>query len=186
MRNSVRGIDPEGFEHDCDLHLHSIDLLLEKWASGEGHRLQGASAEILVDCHFHGSVSERCLEFSALDRVLYNLVNNATVYSADGRVYISILPLGEHPENLRFVIFNLADDLQRERILARFPAGPGQLFCGGFTTGGSGLGMRICADFVCNAYGLPSVDQALAEGHLGAQFLDGHFVAWFHWPVAAE
>lgn len=46
--------------------------------------------------------------------------------------------------------------------------------------------MRICADFVCNAYGLPTVDQALGEGHLGARFIDEFFVAWFHWPVAAE
>jgi hypothetical protein len=46
--------------------------------------------------------------------------------------------------------------------------------------------MRICADFVCNAYGLPTVEAALAEGHIGARFLDGCFVAWFHWPVAAE
>jgi signal transduction histidine kinase len=186
MRNSVRGIDPEGLERDRDHRLHHIDLLLEKWGGGDGHRLQSASAALLVDCHFHGAVSERCLEFSALDRVLYNLVNNATAHSADSRVYISILPLGENPENLRFVIFNQADDQQRDRILARFPAGPGRLFSGGFSTSGSGLGMRICADFVCNAYGLPSVDAALAEGHLGAKFLDGHFVAWFHWPVAAE
>jgi signal transduction histidine kinase len=186
MRNSVRGIDAEGFERDRDHRLHHIDLLLEKWGGGEGHRLQSGSAEVLVDCQFHGAVSERCLEFSALDRVLYNLVNNATAHSADGRVYINILPLGANPENLRFVIFNRADDQQRDRILARFPVGPGQLFRGGFTTGGSGLGMRICADFVCNAYGLPSVDAALAEGHLGAKFLDGQFVAWFHWPIAAE
>ncbi len=186
MRNSVRGIDPQGFEQDCDRRLHHIDLLLEKWGAGEGHRLQEHSAEIRVDCRFSGAVSERCLEFSALDRVLYNLINNATDYSADGLVYLSVLPLGEQPEHLRFVVFNRASEQQRATLTGRFPSGPGQLFRGGFTTGGSGLGMRICADFVCNAYGLPTVDQALGEGHLGARFIDEFFVAWFHWPVAAE
>ncbi|NNJ12547.1 HAMP domain-containing histidine kinase [Chloroflexales bacterium ZM16-3] len=186
MRNSVRGIDPQGFGHDCDLRLHSIDLLLEKWGGGQKHRLQERSAEVLVECQFHGAVSERCLEFSALDRVLYNLINNATAHSADGVVYLSILPLGDHPEHLRFTVFNRTTEQQQVKITQHFPDGPGQLFQGGFTTGGSGLGMRICADFVCNAYGLPTVSQALAEGYLGARFLDGFFVAWFHWPVAAE
>lgn len=186
MRNSVRGIDPEGLARDRDHRLHHIALLIEKWGSGEGHRLQGHNAEIFVDSHFTGAVSERCLEFSALDRVIYNLMNNAAAHSADGQVFMSILPLGDEPENLRFTIFNRASEQQQARISGRFPKGPGQLFRGGFTTGGSGLGMRICADFVCNAYGLPGVDQALEEGHLGARFIDGYFVAWFHWPVAAE
>ncbi|MBX0329815.1 ATP-binding protein [Oscillochloris sp. ZM17-4] len=186
MRNSVRGIDPEGFARDRGHQLHHIGLLLEKWGGGEGHQLQGARAEVLVDSHFQGAVSERCLEFSALDRVIYNLINNATAHSADGKVYMSILPLGEGAENLRFAVFNRASAQQQAKIEGRFPGGPGLLFQGGFTTGGSGLGMRICADFVCNAYGLPAVEQALAEGHLGARFIDGYFVAWFHWPVAAE
>ncbi|NTV64492.1 MAG: HAMP domain-containing histidine kinase [Oscillochloris sp.] len=186
MRNSVRGIDPTGFEHDLSRNLHHIDLLLEKWGSGEGHQIQGARAEVLVDCRFRGWVSERCLEFSALDRVIYNLINNATAHTADGRVYLSIFPLGAEPANLRFVVINRVTAAQEVRILDRFPAGPGQLFVGGFTTGGSGLGMRICADFVGNAYGIPSVAQALEKGYLGARFIDGHFVAWFHWPIVSE
>jgi len=61
-----------------------------------------------------------------------------------------------------------------------------RLFAGGFTTGGSGLGMSICAQFVANAYGLQDTAQALDERYLGASRLDDCFVAWFHWPVAAD
>lgn len=186
MRNSVRGIDPEAFERDRQRNLHHVDLLIEKWGSGEGHRIHDSSTAVLVDSQFHGWVSERCLEFSALDRVIYNLINNATIHSTDGRVYLSILPLGNKPENVRFSIFNQISKEQRARIIGRFPNGPGQLFHGGFTTGGSGLGMRICTDFICNAYGLPSVEQALNKGYLGVRFIDDYFIAWFHWPVIVE
>jgi signal transduction histidine kinase len=186
MRNSVAGLDPAGDARDHAHQLHGVDLLIEKWA-GSDHRLQERAAQISVDSHFMGDIAERCLEFSALDRVIYNLINNAVLNSADEQVHMAILPLQlDGQEHLRFVVANRVSAEQLGRLAARFPEGPGALFQGGFTTGGNGLGLRICADFICNAYGLSSVEQGLAEGHFGAALLDDIFAAWFHWPVAAE
>lgn len=186
MRNALPGIDPEGAARDEEQRLHAVELLVEKWDRAE-HRLPGRAATVAVDCRYSGAIAERCLEFSALDRIIYNLVNNAAAHSADARVALAILPITpEDPEHLRLAVANAIAPEQRRAIEQRFPAGPGQLFHGGFTTGGSGLGLRICADFVCNAYGLRDVDQALAEGHLGAAIRDGRFVAWVHWPIAAD
>lgn len=186
MRNALPGIDPEGTARDEEQRLHAVELLVEKWDHAE-HRLAGRVTTVEVDCRYTGAIAERCLEFSALDRVIYNLVNNAATHSADGRVAFSILPLPtDDPHHLRLAVANAIAPEQRRAIEQRFPAGPGQLFHGGFTTGGSGLGLRICADFVCNAYGLRDVAQALDEGHLGAALLGGRFVAWVHWPIAAD
>ncbi|HMQ30273.1 MAG TPA: hypothetical protein PKD53_06065, partial [Chloroflexaceae bacterium] len=185
MRNCVADLDPAGAARDGAHRLHSVALLEEKWSAGE-HRLGGGQARVVVHSEFAGDIAERCLEFAALDRVLYNLINNATRHSADGRVDLWIRPVGPGPASLRFVVANAVTPEQRRAVEARFPGGPGGLFEGGFTTGGAGLGMRICADFVCNAYGVPGVAQALAEGHLGAAFLAGRFVAWVHWPVAGD
>jgi signal transduction histidine kinase len=186
MRNGVDGIDPLGEDRDRGLSLHDVDLLVEKWADS-AHRLQGRVAKISVESQFVGAIAERCLEFSALDRVIYNLMNNAALNSADERVYMAIVPLEiSDPENLRFVIVNKVSPIQRATLEQRWADGPGQLFQGGFTTGGNGLGMRICADFICNAYGLTSVDQGLSEGHFGAITIADNFAVWFHWPIAAE
>lgn len=186
MRNSLRGLDEPGQRHDSAQNLHSVALLTEKWGRGD-YRLGSVSAQITILCAFNGNIAERCLEFAALDRVIYNLVNNAARNSADGRVYLAIQPLaGPEPHDLRFIVANRVTAEQAVALAARFPAGPGDLFHGGFTTGGSGLGMRISADFIANAYGLANVAQGLAEGHFGARLHDDLFVAWFHWPVAAE
>lgn len=185
MRNCVGDLDDAAAARDSARRLHSVDLLVEKWARGE-HRLGEAPVRMEVHTAFSGAIAERCLEFAALDRVLYNLINNATRHSSDGLVELWIIPVGPGPADLRFAVANRVTPEQRHTLEGRFPAGLGDLFAGGFTTGGAGLGLRICADFVCNAYGLGSVEQALAEGHLGATFRAGRFVAWVHWPLAGD
>lgn len=188
MRNCLPELDPERYRDDMQAQAHSVQLLVEKWGRGS-YQLPDAIVQVRLDCRFDGSVSERCVEFSALDRVLYNLMNNAARHSSDRRVALTILPLNMHPaDSLRFVVANHINDEQCERLESHFGAagGLGRLFLGGFTTGGNGLGMRIGAEFVTNAYGLNSIEQALDGGYIGAILLDQRFVNWFHWPVVAD
>jgi signal transduction histidine kinase len=188
MRNAVRGIDPEREAWDHAHHDHKISLFVEKW-DHVIHRTQDMSAEVLLDCRFEGVISECCLEFSALDRVLYNLINNATRHTADRRVYISLFPLSngsDEPHDLRFVVYNSLREEQRHTLQDRYDDKLGELFRGGFTTGGSGVGLRICADFVNNAYGLREFDAGLQGHYFGARCIDDFFVNWVHWPIAAE
>lgn len=186
MRNALPAIDPVATERDTQQQLHAVELIVEKWQQSR-HRFGEHEAIVTVDCHYSGSIAERCLEFSAVDRVLYNLINNATTHTSDGRVGLTILAIpDDQPQHLRLIVSNQVSAAQRRRLEHRFPEGPGALFKGGYTTGGSGLGMRICADFICNAYGLSSVEQGLAEGHFGARFLDEQLHIWVHWPIAAD
>lgn len=185
MRNAVPDLDPEGYDRDRRDNLHSINLLIEKWHHAR-HEAGGRSAQVEVACYFAGNVSERCLEFAALDRVVYNLVNNAVRHTADDRVYLGILPIPpERHRDLRFVVANRITGEQQRLLTTRYGQSLGGLFEGGFTTGGAGLGMRICADFVLNAYGVRSVLQGVEGGYLGARLVEGYFIAWFHWPIAA-
>ncbi|MBC8164164.1 MAG: ATP-binding protein [Roseiflexaceae bacterium] len=186
MRNAVLNLDPAGYERDRGEQLHSVDLLTEKWQHAI-HNMRGRSATVHVACAFDGNVSERCLEFAALDRVLYNLMNNAVRNTGDDAVFLAILPLpSAEPENLRFVIYNRIDADQRALLRERYADDLGALFHGGFTTGGTGLGMRICADFVINAFGIRTVSEGLRGGYFGAGYQGDYFVNWFHWPIAAD
>lgn len=188
MRNCLPDLDPERYRADMQAQAHSVQLLVEKWGRGS-YRLPDTTVQIELDCRFAGSVSERCVEFSALDRVLYNLMNNAARHCRDQQVALTIIPLEDAPpQSLRFVIANRISRQQQEQLEAHFGAGRelGRLFLGGFTTGGNGLGMRIGAEFVTNAYGLSSIEEALAAGYVGAAILDQRFVNWFHWPVVAD
>lgn len=191
MRNAVPDLDAAAYARDCETRLHDARLLVEKWARAD-HRLdEGTQATVAFRCDYSGAVAERCIEFAALDRVVYNTVNNAVRHAADGRVEVLVTPLAapvlEAPVlDLRFEVVNAVTPAQRRLLDARAAGeahGHGSLFAGGFTTGGSGLGLGICAEFVQHAYGLGSLEQALADGYLGVHVEDDLFRIWFHWPT---
>ena len=128
------------------------------------------------------------MEFGALDRVLYNLVNNACRHTASGRVKLSIHshPVGdEQPDDLRFEVSNPVDEADGRHLRNRGDLAA--LFQPSVSSTGSGFGMTVALDFVSNAYGLPQREQALAGRYLGARLTpENDFVAWFHWPVADD
>lgn len=182
MRNAIPDLDRERYQRDIEGQSHSVQLLVEKWQieSPVEH------PEVTIDCRFDGHISETCVEFAALDRMLYNLINNAFRHASTPHVHVHlvVLPSPEQPSHdLRFVVSNPIDHAQRRRLEARFGDTLGDLFLGGFTTGGSGLGMRIVAEFAANAYGLNLVEDAIAQGYVGVSLVDDQFVVWFHWPV---
>ena len=184
MRNGIPDLDPVGYRQDLQERQHGIELFREKWDGAE-YRLADQQRAIRVDfhCRFKGSISECCMEFAALDRVIYNLVNNAARHAEDGHTSLSIVPLdGAAETNLRFAVANRISQAQQRVLEARFGDRLAEIFKGGFTTDGNGLGMRICGDVVTHGYDLVSLDEALEGGYLGARLLDGHFVVWFHWP----
>lgn len=186
MRNALPDLDPERTARDRSDHPHDVELLVEKWREAS-YRLADSQAEVAIRCEYRGTIAERCLEFSALDRIIYNLVNNAVRNTADGEVGVTIFaPDREDPRDLRFVVANAVAGDQVRALESRFGDDLGGLFRGGFTTGGTGLGMSICAEFVMHAYGVDSLDEALGGRYVGARLEDDRFLAWFHWPTAPE
>ena len=90
------------------------------------------------------------------------------------------------PETVRFVVANPVDDEHRRLLEDQFGDKPGELFRGGFSTGGHGVGARISADFCANAFGISNFDQALDGGYFGAKWIDTFLAVWFHWPVVED
>ena len=176
MRNAVRDLDPERFEADLVTKAHAVRLLRDKWSG-----VTYGPVRVRFTTDHQGAVAERCMEFAALDRVLYNLVNNAARFASSGVVDISL----RHVDGqLQFVVANEVDEAQQATLRDRFGSDLSQLFHGGFTTGGHGLGLRIVADFVSHGYGLRKLKQTLDEGYCGARLEGPVFLAWFHWPAA--
>lgn len=185
MRNCIYDLDVEGFENDLMPVDHNVSLLEEKW-SNKRYCIPDACAEIQFISRFDGVVSSCCMEFAALDRALYNLINNATRFTADERVKVVVTadqPSGH--ANLRFAISNAVNPADMARLkdtLTAKRADLTSLFAGGITLGGNGFGMRICADLVCHNYELDRVDTALEQGLLGIDISDEQFRVWFSCP----
>lgn len=184
MRNVLPDLDPEGYARDLAPREHDAALLVHKWSDAAYRIDQAGAVRICFDCAFVGGVAECCMEFAALDRVLYNLINNAARFAVDGLVDVAVFPLSDAPEtDLRFAVSNRVTPAQRDRLLADIGADLSRVFAGGYTTGGHGYGLQICGDFITHGYGLDSPRQALEGGYLGARILRDHFIAWFHWPA---
>ena len=113
--------------------------------------------------------------------------DSATEQSADNnkeQVELQVFALSDAPAtDLRFVVINRITPEHGVRVTADLGADLSRVFAGGYTTGGHGLGLRICGDFVSHGYGLPSLQAALSGGYIGARLVRDCFVAWFHWPA---
>ncbi len=187
MRSALLGLDDKGRDIDLEPKLHGARLIVEKWHNALLPR-DGDQVRLEIESSFDGYVSECCLEFGALDRVLYNLINNAVRHGAGDTVRLTILELppsepNERTDDLRFVFDNRLSEADRTRLS---DSDPRALFNPGVSSTSSGLGLTVAADFVANAYGLVSREQAIAEGYIGARINNDRFIAWFHWPIARD
>ena len=186
MRNALLGLDDAKRQADLLPTMHGVDLIIEKWQHAVlGNRERQTSLQVESD--YLGNIAECCVEFGALDRVLYNLINNACRHTASGEVKLSIRsqPAGRaQPDNLCFCVSNPVGAEEGHQLSERGDLR--RLFAPGVSSTGSGLGLTVAADFVTNAYGLRSHGVALDGSYLGARLHHGEFHAWFHWPIAAD
>lgn len=186
MRNALLGLDDAAREADLVPKMHGVDLIVEKWQHVSWGDT-GRPTRMHVDCSFHGNIAECCVEFGALDRVLYNLVNNASRHTASGEVTLTIQNESAGtvpPANLLFEVSNPVSPSEQQKLEQRGDLSI--LFGVGVSSTGSGYGLAVAIDFVTNAYGLGSGASALAGGYLGAELSGQNFNVWFHWPVAAD
>lgn len=187
LRNAVRDLDPEGYARDLQTKRHAASLLTTKW-DHRRHRVEGNEAVVHLHSRFQGDIAERCMEFASLDRVLYNLVNNATRHALlEPRVDVMLAPVADGgTTQVRIAVANRIPLAHGKVLRQRFGGSDvSGLFLGGYTTEGSGLGMRIAAEFVSRGYGLLKVKDAIAQHYVGAHCEGRVFIAWFHWPAAA-
>ena len=121
MRNCVADLDTRRFADDSARKDHGTDLLLEKWTSADFY---GGSIPVQIefDCTYEGTLCDSCLEFSTLDRIIYNLLNNAASNADDHVVQFHILPMPrqEAVENLRFVFANRVSGDHAARSAPRY------------------------------------------------------------------
>lgn len=183
MRNALLGLDDEQRERDLLPKLHGTDLIVEKW-QGSTVQSQGRAVRLEVDCRQQTAISECCVEFGALDRILYNLLNNAARHAAGDAVRLVVLPVPEAAgDNLRFILLNDVSAKDRQYLGS---IDISTLFDERTSTTGSGYGLAIVKEFVSHAFGLQSDSDAVRGGYLGARLLPASFAVWFHWPRVLE
>lgn len=197
MRSAVVGLDEPRREADHKPKSHGVRLILEKWHNSVvGPKWHERQIQMFVDCRHEGALTECCLESAAIDRIFYNLANNACRHVADDRLDMAIFPVPDATgETLRFVLSNQVSEEDAVYLRGLMPEGAdsvdkgsGQsifsLFEPEVSSTGSGFGLTVVAQFAAYAFGLRDRQDALRKRYVGA-VLEGHtFRIWFHWPVA--
>lgn len=200
MRSAITGLDDPRRDADRRPRSHDMRLMLEKWhGSVVGPTSRKQPIHMDVDCRYEGTMTECCLESAAIDRIFYNLANNACRHAAGDHIDMAIFPIPESPgECLRFVLSNEVSEADAVYLDALIQSGGADradkgtglslmaLFAPKVSSTGSGFGLTVVADFVTSAFGLRDSREALRERYVGA-ILDGRtFRAWFHWPMASN
>jgi hypothetical protein len=176
MRNAIHDIDIPTRTADERFRIHSVYDYVKKWNHFEYH-LEQRTIVIKVRCFYEGNVTTCCLEASALDRVVYNLINNALRFSAGDEIILTIFPIGDvlrwvvenqiTPENAAWLQKTVGDNLQA-------------LYRGGITNGGNGIGLTNCADLVAASFGV-STTEAIEQGYITSSVAGLTYYACFHW-----
>ncbi len=201
MRNAITDLDAERREADRKPKAHAMRLMLDKWQNAViGPKQRERPVEMHVDCRYEGALTECCLESAAIDRIFYNLTNNAARHAANGRLDLVVFPVPDATGGtLRFVLSNEVSDKDVAYLrLATSGGGPiakaeperggtlVPLFTPRISSTGSGLGLTVVADFVAKAFGLPDRRAALAGRYVGATLQGRTFRTWFHWLAAND
>jgi hypothetical protein len=179
VRSLVPSIDPAGHARDRSERAHGMLELVDKWNGFVFPRVE-PPVRVEVEAPWRGDLASRCLEAAALDRVLYNLLNNAARFTADGRVRLRVERVGR---SARLAVANRMREEERRWLAEGFGDDPSTLFLGGRTRGGSGVGMVSGASIVARAWGQVDAADAVTLGAVGARVDGDAFVAWVHWPV---
>ena len=180
MRNIIPDLDAAVREADEGLKLHAIDEFVRKW-DGFQFELPNRTVKIEATSDFEGFVTARCLETSAVDRIVYNYINNAARFAADNQVRFTVTPL-PGTELTRWVVENTISMEHRLWLEKEVKGDLSKLFYGGHTYGGNGIGLTNCTSFVATSFGINN-DEAIKQGYLGAKLVQSTYYAWFHWPV---
>jgi K+-sensing histidine kinase KdpD len=180
MRNILPDLDPAVRRADEAEKPHFMHTVVETWDGFQFERGDQTPGHVRVACGYQGLLASCCLEASAVDRIVYNYVNNAMRFTTGDTIHLDIAPVGEHA--VRWVVANPIAPDQGAWLRQNTKGDLGNLFRGGLTRGGTGVGLSNCADFVAAAFGLPDIDIALDGKYLGAAVEGDWYLAWAHWP----
>ncbi len=183
MRNIIRDIDPNLREEDESNQAHHILHFVEKL---QDFNFEFKKLKLKIDlyCLYDGLISNRCLETSSIDRILYNFINNAAKYSADHQACIHIFPINSIV--VRFVFDNAVSQDHLNWFSHSVQEDTSKLFLSNNTYKGGGIGLCTCTEIIRDCFGLGSAQETVEKGYIGATLEGARFYSWFHWPVLAE
>lgn len=179
MRSALDDVDTWIRQVDMLISVHAVADYCTKWEHVTVHERK---KDVSIRCHMRASgfLSARCMENASVDRIVFNLVNNAVAGCSGGDVDLWVLDVEEHL--LRWVVRNPVSEQQVRDLHGAGQEDLTHLFTDHGTPDSYALGLVNCANIVAASFGLAGGREAARLGHIGGKVIDGFFYAFFHWP----
>lgn len=184
LRTAISDLDRIRYTRDELFMPQPIDAVVQAWRSVHYRIDSGQSAYVTCNSTVYGYIADSVIELAALERVLYNLVNNAVRHIARGDVAVSIDYVNESQENVRFSVCNELTTAQVDQLVALTNNQPEQLVLLPLSTTGSGLGLGICADIVAHVF-QSDVDEIIRQRYFAVSWSGERFCVSFVWPMVS-
>ena len=184
LRSMIVDLDRIRYTLDELFVPQPIGVITTTWHAKHYRIPSGHTAWVTVECPVVEYVAESMIELAALERVLYNLVNNAVRHCAHPHVGIRITPSPHFADMVIIEVWNTLDAQQYRRLLQLCPDANWQrLVRESLSTTGSGLGLGICADIVAHMCGMDHVEHVMAARYFHVDATSTSFHVQFVWPL---
>ncbi len=185
LRTAISDLDRIRYTRDELFVPQSIDSIVQTWRDVYYRIASGQAAQVRCHTNVSGYIADSVIELAALERVLYNIINNAVAHVYDGPIIISIDYSDGNHQFVRMSITNRISADQVTLLNQLTHNNPVQLITQPITTTGSGLGLGICADIVSHVLQIDGT-QVLQQQLFTVHWSDTHFVVSFVWPMVSH
>ena len=185
LRTAISDLDRIRYTRDELFIPQPIDTIVHHWRNVFYRIESGQACHVSCQSHVYGYIADSVIELAALERILYNLVNNAVRHTHAGGVEIQIEYHDTTHELVRFSVQNPLTTDQVTRLDQLTANNPSNLILRPITTTGSGLGLGICADIVAHVF-QTDVDQIIHHRYFDVSWRNNQFVVEFVWPMVVN
>lgn len=182
LRTAISDLDRIRYTRDELFVPQPIDHIVHHWRDVVYRIDSGESAHVTCHSQVSGYIADSVIELAALERVLYNLVNNAVRHTANNQIEIHIMYVDESRELVHFSVSNRITDAQHAMLSQLTANNPDRLVMMPLSTTGSGLGLGICADIVAHVFQADG-DEIIRQRYFAVSWQDGRFTVEFVWPM---
>lgn len=182
LRTAISDLDRIRYTRDELFLPQSLESIVTHWRDIQYRIATGESAPVTCSSSVHGYIADSVIELAALDRLLYNLVNNAVRYAHGKEIVIRISHFCTMDDMVQFVVSNPITEEHQQLLNHLTGRNTQALVTSSMTTTGSGLGLGICADIVAHMF-QTDIDEILRQHYFTVQWHTNTFEVSFVWPL---